>query len=65
MYVYSRTCVELIQLRHKISILKYSLRIPLAQDQIKADTFHIMLLPLGKILIQLFSRQPWLNSRTD
>ena len=27
--------------------------------------FHIALIPLGKVLIQLFSLQLWVNSRTD
>ena len=27
--------------------------------------FHIALIPLGKVLIQLFSLQLWINSRTD
>ena len=28
-------------------------------------TFHIALIPLGKVWIQLFSLQLWVNSRTD
>ena len=27
--------------------------------------FHIALIPLGKVSIQLFSHQLWVNSRTD
>ena len=27
--------------------------------------FHIALIPLGKVWIQLFSLQLWVNSRTD
>ena len=27
--------------------------------------FHIALIPLGKVCIQLFSLQLWVNSRTD
>ena len=27
--------------------------------------FHIALIPLGKVWIQLFSLQPWVNSRAD
>ena len=31
----------------------------------KLITFHIALIPLGKVWIQLFSLQLWVNSRTD
>ena len=29
------------------------------------NAFHIALIPLGKVLIQLFSLQLWVNSRAD
>ena len=42
----------------KLYLIKYLTRTRLI-------AFHIALMPLGKVCIQLFSLQPWVNSRAD
>ena len=37
----------------------------IGHDDTRVIAFHIALIPLGKVWIQLFSLQIWVNSRTD
>ena len=46
--------------RHRIWTLRYEFN-----SWTRLIAFHIALIPLGKVWIQLFSLQLWVNSRTD
>ena len=40
-------------------------RRPVLKSWTRQSSFHIVLIPLGKVCIQIFSLQLWVNSRVD